>query len=341
MATPSSPSPINRTRDRAPDGDKPKAKSEWNYHPPIPIDNNPLFSWPIRWKDTLVYYRDSWLVISEGTIFILFAVLSWHFLSPDIAATQNLHWSWIGGIWLRNFLILLGVAGVLHYYFFARQQQGTKLKYVPSFMSKGSRFLFNNQLLDNMFYALISGVLIWSAFEVLMFWAMGNGYVNIITFQDHPIWFVLALPLIFIWIAFHFYCVHRLLHVKFLYDWVHALHHRNIATGPFSGVSMHPVEHLFYFSSVLIHLIVPTHPVHIIFHLYSLSLGAVFGHTGFDTLLVKNKKRLAIGHFHHQLHHRFFDCNYGSVDMPWDKWFGTFHDGSPNAMSRIRASRKL
>jgi sterol desaturase/sphingolipid hydroxylase (fatty acid hydroxylase superfamily) len=27
--------------------------------------------------------------------------------------------------------------------------------------------------------------------------------------------------------------------------------------------------------------------------------------------------------------------------MPWDKWFGTFHDGSPNAMSRIRASRKL
>jgi ABC-type proline/glycine betaine transport system ATPase subunit len=46
------------------------------------------------------------------------------------------------------------------------------------------------------------------------------------------------------------------------------------------------------------------------------SLGAVFGHTGFDALLVKNKKRLAIGHFHHQLHHRFFDCNYGSVDMP-------------------------
>jgi sterol desaturase/sphingolipid hydroxylase (fatty acid hydroxylase superfamily) len=29
------------------------------------------------------------------------------------------------------------------------------------------------------------------------------------------------------------------------------------------------------------------------------------------------------------------------VDMPWDKWFGTFHDGSPNAMNRIRASRKL
>ena len=91
MTTPSSSSPSHASGGCAPDANKPRAKSEWNYHPPIPIDNNPLFSWPIRWKDILVYYRDSWLVISEGTIFILFAVLSWHFLSPDIAATQNLH----------------------------------------------------------------------------------------------------------------------------------------------------------------------------------------------------------------------------------------------------------
>ncbi len=104
-----------------PDGDKPKAKSEWNYHPPIPIDNNPLFSWPIRWKDALIYYRDSWLVLSEGTIFVLLAVLSWHLFSPDMATAQSLHWSWVGSIWLRNFLILLVVAGLLHYYFFARK----------------------------------------------------------------------------------------------------------------------------------------------------------------------------------------------------------------------------
>ena len=130
---------------------------------------------------------------------------------------------------------------------FSKKKQGTELKYVPSFMSKGNRFLLNNQLLDNMFYALVSGVLIWSCYEVLMFWAMANGYVQMITFKDHPIWFILALPMIFIWIAFHFYCVHRLLHIKFLYGPIHSLHHRNIATGPFSGISMHPVEHLFYF----------------------------------------------------------------------------------------------
>ena len=89
MDTPSSPKPGTRPNSAA------SAKSEWNYHPPIPIDNNPLFSWPIRWKDTLTYYRDSWLVLSEGTIFVLLAILSWHLLSPNMETAMSLHWSWV------------------------------------------------------------------------------------------------------------------------------------------------------------------------------------------------------------------------------------------------------
>ena len=311
-------------------------KQEWNYHPELPIDNNPLFSWPVRWRDALIYYRDGWLNLSEATLFIALAVVVWHWMAPNLAAAARWDWAWVGSVWVRNFVILFIVAGGIHYYFFARRVQGMALKYTDAFMSKGSRFLFNNQLYDNAFYALGSGVLVWSAYEAGMFWALANGYVPRITMAAHPLWTILALPLIYIWISFHFYMVHRLLHVRFLYERVHNLHHRNINIGPFSGISMHPIEHVLYFSSVLIHVVVPTHPVHILFHLYSLSLGATFGHSGFDALLVKNKRRLAIGHFHHQLHHRYFDCNYGSVDMPWDKWLGTFHDGSKGAMARIR-----
>ena len=117
-------SPLSSTNTKAYDGNS-NQKSEWHYHPTIPIDNNPLFSWPIRWKDTLIYYRDGWLVASEGTIFVLLAVLSWRFFSPEIGVAQKLDWSWVGGIWLRNFIVLLGIAGVLHYYFFAKKKQGT------------------------------------------------------------------------------------------------------------------------------------------------------------------------------------------------------------------------
>lgn len=312
-----------------------KPRQEWNFHPDFPIDNNPLFSWPIRWRDAWVYYRDGWLVLSEATICIALAVLIYLVATPSLMAAQTLSWGWTLEIYARNLLVFVGITGLLHYYFYARKQQNTDLKYVPQFLSKGSRFLFNNQLYDNMFWSIISGVGIWTGFEIIMMMAMANGMITTISFASNPIWTVLAMPLISIWISFHFYCVHRILHFKPFYDRFHALHHRNVNVGPFSGIAMHPVEHVLYFSSVLIHFVVPTHPMHIILHFNFLALGATFGHTGFDALLIKNKRRLAIGHFHHQLHHRYFECNYGSVDMPWDVFFGTFHDGTAEARARM------
>ena len=42
-----------------------------------------------------------------------------------------------------------------------------------------------------------------------------------------------------------------MLHIPFLYKHVHALHHRNINVGPWSGLSMHPVEHIIYLGTIL------------------------------------------------------------------------------------------
>ena len=121
-----------------------------------------------------------------------------------------------------------------------------------------------------------------------------------------------------------------------LYRLAHALHHRNINIGPWSGISMHPIEHTLYFSSILIHFIVPSHPVHVIFHLYNLGLNPPATHSGFDGLSINGRKRVELGDFFHQLHHRYFECNYGTAEMPWDKWFGTFHDGTVDAGKKTR-----
>ena len=104
-----------------------------------------------------------------------------------------------------------------------------------------------------------------TAFQVLVMWAMANGYAPTITFAEDQVWFLLALVLVPIWSAFHFYWIHRLLHVPFLYKRVHALHNRNVNVGPWSGMAMHPVEHLLYLSTLLIHFVVPTHPIHLYF----------------------------------------------------------------------------
>ena len=82
------------------------------------------------------------------------------------------------------------------------------------------------------------------------------------------------------------------------------------------------------------------HPVHILFHLQYYTLTAATTHTGFEGLVVKDENRLKLGTFHHQMHHRYFECNYGSLEIPWDKLFGSFHDGTEEANERMKERRK-
>lgn len=60
---------------------------------------------------------------------------------------------------------------------------------------------------------------------------------------------------------FHFYCIHRLIHVPVLYKHIHSVHHNSVNPSPWSSLSMHPIEHLLYWSDSLIHLLLPSHPL--------------------------------------------------------------------------------
>jgi sterol desaturase/sphingolipid hydroxylase (fatty acid hydroxylase superfamily) len=240
-------------------------------------------------------------------------------------------------IFIRNFVLLLTVAGGLHLWFHTFAVQGNDKKYDPRpFPRKGRLFSFEAQIKDNMFWSLASGVTIWSGFEVLLWWALANGFAPMTTFSATPIWFIAFFFFIPVWESFYFYWIHRLLHSNLLYRF-HALHHRNTDVGPWSGLSMHPVEHVMYFGTVIIHFVLPTHPVHLIFHLMFYALLAVTTHTGFEGLWFRNVKRVHLGMFHHQIHHRYFEVNYGNLDVPWDKLFGSFHDGTPEGKERMRA----
>ena len=86
--------------------------------------------------------------------------------------------------------------------------------------------------------------------------------------------------------------------------------------------------------------VVAAHPLHVIYHLQYFTLTAVTTHSGFEGLVVGDKNRLALGTFHHQMHHRYFECNYGGLEVPWDKWFGSFHDGTPAAHQAILDRRR-
>lgn len=128
------------------------------------------------------------------------------------------------------------------------------------------------------------------------------------------------------WRIPHFWLVHRAMHPwktktlpdlgKFLYKHVHALHHKSYNPTAFSGTNMHPVEATLYFSAAL--LVVPfgAHPAIPVGCIVDCAVGAWLGHDGFQWP--------GSGDYFHQLHHAHFDCNYGAMHVPIDRWLGTY-----------------
>ena len=315
--------------------------SEWNHAPDLPISVSPILSWPPRPLGWVKWISSYWLAISSVTVELALAYAVYTWFQPSWEAMQSLSPGWIAHIWLRNVILICLIAGGLHLWFITFTRQGKAKKFDPRDQVKNNgSFTFRNQVHDNMFWSIASGVTAWTVYEVLWFWAAANGYAPKVTFAGNPVWFIAWFVIIPVWSSFHFYWVHRLLHWPPLYRLAHSLHHRNINIGPWSGISMHPVETAIYFSTVVIHFIVPSHAVHVLFHLYQEGLNPAFTHSGFEGVMIKDRKRLNAGDFFHQLHHRYFECNYGTAEMPWDKVFGSFHDGSEEATRRTREHKK-
>ena len=159
---------------------------------------------------------------------------------------------------------------------------------------------------------------------MLFLYGYAHGWVPYLSWSDNPVLFI---PIVF-WRKIHFYFTHRMLHWPPLYKSAHYLHHKNTNPGPWSGFAMHPIEHLIYLSTVLIHFVMMSHPVHMMFNIFETALAPAHGHTGFQGKLLKGK--LPVGDYFHWLHHRYFEGNYGELTLPLDRWLGTYRSGPPD-----------
>ena len=321
-------------------GTDPKLKGPWNWHPDLPLEMPPLFDWPPRPLETIKFLLGKGFLISQFFLFALLAMVTWFYFLPPLNQWATFSVDWIVHVFILNTVLSLLVAGGLHLYFHTWKKQGTVHKYDRRELArKNKAFLFNNQVLDNMFWSLTSGTLFWTGWQVLFMWLYANGLLPWSAFSENPIWFIVAFIVIAIWESMHFYFVHRMIHWPPLYRVAHALHHRNVVIGPWSGLSMHPIEHFIYFSTPIIHLIIASHPIHLFYHMYITALGAYTGHVGYEDYQVKGKSVIGVANFFHTLHHRYFECNYGTPMMPWDKWLGTMHNGSAEDTALINQRR--
>ena len=316
------------------------AAGEWRPEQPIalaPINDWPpaparVAKWAFGFPGYLWPYNALWLGV---------AVVTWLFLTPALDQMQTIEAWWVGLIFARNIALLLAVFGGLHLYFYIARRQQDEYQFSTKPFIKGARhFLFRDQVRDNMVRTLFVAGPIITLYEVATYWLFANGFLGLFDFGGNQVlfwaWFgvmIVAAPFIH---SVHFYLGHRLLHVRWWYKHFHALHHRNVDVGPWSGLAMHPVEHLIYFSTIVVPWLLALHPVNALYQLQLAAFLPALSHSGFDKLKVGGKLEIDAGAHFHYLHHKYFECNYGGSLLPLDKMLGTFHDGTPEAQARLR-----
>ena len=315
-------------------------RGDWRPFDPIKLP--PVFVWPVqpikflKWLFGFNGYLWPW-----NAAWLATSAVFWYLLLPPMDVMATLSPDWIAYLLLRNAVVAAIWYSVWHFLLYVLRRQDTQFKFNGSWPTEdNSAFLFNNQTKDNVFRTLVSAVPIFTAWEVFMYWAIANNHVRLVSFAENPFYVIIGLLLVPLWFESHFHFVHRAFHWAPLYKWFHRVHHNNVNTGPWSGLAMHPIEHVFYFSMPIILFFVPFHPLHLMQMLIFAFMSPARGHAGFGKMVVFGEKLIAIDSLEHYLHHKYHKCNYGTRILPFDKWFGSFHDGSPESRNRMLARLK-
>ena len=153
-------------------------RAEWR--PSARVALPPIYTWPL--KSSAVA---RWLFGVPGYLWpmnaLTFALtlLTWHVLTPELAAMKSFEAWWIGWLLARNLALVLAVYGGLHVYLYVLKGQGKELKFSNKpLATNNKRFLFSNQVRDNLFRTLGFGVPIISAYEALTYWLFANGFIG-------------------------------------------------------------------------------------------------------------------------------------------------------------------
>jgi len=299
----------------------------------IPFKPLKLLKWIFGWNGYIFPMQFIWASI---------ALVVWFFLTPSLSEFREIKLYTFSYILIRNSLIVFIYAGFFHLHFYIQKKQKNNFKYNANFLEKNSKFFFKDQTKDNLIWVFFSAVPIWSIYEYFTFWSFANNFVPFITWDEYPIYLIVLFFFVPVIRDIHFYLTHRLLHTKLFYKLAHKIHHHNVNPGPWSGLAMHPVEHIIYFSGILIHLILPSHPLIALWHIFHAGISPHAGHSGFDKIVFKNGIHLHTGTYFHYLHHKYFECNYsGDTSNYLDKWFGTMHDGSDESHQQMLNRLKL
>ena len=150
---------------------------EVDWRPEIIEKDQSLYNWPFKPMKGLMWLKDYLF----GPVEIFHTVLGlvvWFFLTPDLREMKIFSGDWMLSLYLRNVALLFLVTGSVHFWLYIKKGQGEQFQYNKTGLRKNdSRFWFQNQTLENMFFGIVSGCGIWTLYEAFTYWMFANGYI--------------------------------------------------------------------------------------------------------------------------------------------------------------------
>lgn len=164
--------------------------------------------------------------------------------------------------------------------------------------------------------------------------------------REYPLWYtILSVPLAIVLHDTYFYWTHRLMHHPRLFKAMHLVHHRSTNPSPWAAFAFHPLESVVESGILLVLVfIIPLHPYAIIAFLLFMTGENVMGHLGYEFFpawLTRSRLgRWLNSSTNHNMHHRYFEGNYGLYFRWWDVWMGTTHPKYEETLERVQSASK-
>lgn len=307
-------------------------RGDWQPNEPIslpPIVKSPNSAGVFGWLLGLIW---PWNLITIGLTALL-----WFFVIPPVETMQTLSASWITPLFVVNWVALFVWLGAWEVVLYNKRSQERRFKYNNQFPAEKPMeyFWFKNQNLDNFLRSMFISVPIMVALEVFALWMFANGLGAISFAVESPLLFVIALLFIPVFHEAYFFFAHWFMHWEPFYKWCHAIHHNSINPSPWTSMSNHPLESFLQFAPALLWM--PLTPFLVIYHLNTVAFSSIIGHIGFDKIEIGETGSWDSHAYAHYLHHKHFEVNYcDNGYLPWDKWFGTWHDGTKEGEKLMR-----
>jgi sterol desaturase/sphingolipid hydroxylase (fatty acid hydroxylase superfamily) len=162
-----------------------------------------------------------------------------------------------------------------------------------------------------------------------------------------PLWYIpVSFLLLTVWHETWFYWMHRAVHTKFLYKWVHSVHHRSVNPSPLAAYNFHFTEAFLeaIYLPIFITFVPLAFPV-LLFHTFYAMILNIYLHTGYE-FYPKNWVTNPVTKWinpstHHNMHHAKFHGNYSLYFNFWDRVMGTNFDNYEEFYGEITERRNL